>query len=83
MNWLGLEGKVAVVTGAGGGIGKAIAAAFGEAGARVALLDLNGETVAAAARETGGKAIVCDVTSDDSVARAVAEGGRSTMSTDS
>lgn len=73
MNWLGLEGKVAVVTGAGGGIGKAIAAAFGEAGARVALLDLNGETVAAAARETGGKAIVCDVTSDDSVARAVAE----------
>ncbi|MFP1632713.1 SDR family NAD(P)-dependent oxidoreductase [Zhengella sp. ZM62] len=71
MSWLGLEGKVAVVTGAGGGIGKAIATAFRDAGARVALLDLNAATLEAAARETGGKAILCDVTSDDSVEQAV------------
>ncbi|MEM5339269.1 SDR family NAD(P)-dependent oxidoreductase [Paraburkholderia azotifigens] len=37
--WLGLEGKVCVVTGAAGGIGSAIARVLGESGARVALLD--------------------------------------------
>ena len=38
-DWLGLAGKVAVVTGAAGGIGRAIAAGFAAAGAAVALLD--------------------------------------------
>ncbi len=37
--WLGLGGKVCVVTGAAGGIGSAIARVLGESGARVALLD--------------------------------------------
>ena len=35
-----LEDKVAIVTGSGGGIGKATALAFAEAGANVALCDL-------------------------------------------
>ncbi|ACC73135.1 SDR family oxidoreductase [Paraburkholderia phymatum] len=37
--WLALEGKVCVVTGAAGGIGSAIARVLGESGARIALLD--------------------------------------------
>lgn len=67
MSWLGLEGKTAVVTGAGGGIGKAIAAAFAGVGANVALLDINAEAVTASADEIGGVGIACDVTSDASV----------------
>lgn len=71
MSWLGLEGRVAVVTGAGGGIGKAIAAAFAEQGAQVALLDINAETVAASAADIGGLGIACDVTESASVAAAL------------
>ncbi|MGE0313462.1 MAG: SDR family NAD(P)-dependent oxidoreductase [Lautropia sp.] len=64
--FLGLSGRVAVVTGAGSGIGRAIATAFGEAGAAVAVLDRNLEgatrtvdaLVAAGARAC---AIACDV----------------------
>jgi NAD(P)-dependent dehydrogenase (short-subunit alcohol dehydrogenase family) len=75
MSWLGLEGRVAVVTGAAGGIGKAIARGFADAGARVALLDLDRAAVEAAAAETGGQPVVCDVTDAGSVAAAVAAVG--------
>ena len=44
-NLFDLTGKVALVTGAGSGIGEAIAQAMGEAGARVACADINPETV--------------------------------------
>ena len=80
-----LTDKVAVVTGAGSGIGAAIAALFGRQQARVAVVDVD----EAAARRTadaigrdGGRAeaFVCDVSNADAVARlfeAVAsDGGR-------
>ncbi len=62
-----LAGKVALVTGAGGGIGLSTAKAFAEAGALVIVADRNAETVSNAAeqlRSAGHNAIgvVCDVT---------------------
>lgn len=68
-----LAGKLAVVTGAASGIGAAIAEAFAAKGARVALLDMNGEAAAARAADLpGAAAFACDVTDADSVAAAVA-----------
>ena len=66
----GLEGKVAVVTGAGGGIGEACARMFAKAGAAVMLSDINIEScerIAADLNEQGlqAKAIRLDVTSEE------------------
>jgi rhamnose utilization protein RhaD (predicted bifunctional aldolase and dehydrogenase)/NAD(P)-dependent dehydrogenase (short-subunit alcohol dehydrogenase family) len=64
-----LEGQVAVVTGAGGVIGTAIARAFAQVGAEVALLDIDVDAVEKNAKAIGGTAlaIACDVTSAASV----------------
>jgi 3-oxoacyl-[acyl-carrier protein] reductase len=54
-----LEKHIAVVTGAGSGIGRAIAAGYAREGARVVVLDVNGTPAAQTAkeiREAGGKA---------------------------
>jgi len=59
-----LEGKRAFVTGAGAGIGRAIAAAFAEEGARVAVVDVDEERAretAAALPDDLGTALACDV----------------------
>jgi NAD(P)-dependent dehydrogenase (short-subunit alcohol dehydrogenase family) len=62
-----LENHIAVVTGAGSGIGRAIASGYAREGARLVLLDINEKSVAEAAQEilnAGGKAesFVLDVT---------------------
>ena len=64
-----LAGQVAVITGAGGAIGAATAAAFAEAGAEVALLDIDADAAARTAKAIGGAAlaVACDVTSTESV----------------
>jgi len=55
MTWLGLDGKVAIVTGGASGIGKAVCHTLAEQGARVAVADVNEETGAATAAELKGR----------------------------
>lgn len=57
---MNVEGKVAVVTGAGGGIGAALAAGLAERGARVVVADLDPETTGKVAATVGGVAVVGD-----------------------
>jgi NAD(P)-dependent dehydrogenase (short-subunit alcohol dehydrogenase family) len=67
------NGHAALVTGGGSGLGRATAERLAALGAKVALLDINGDAVKAAAEKISGVGIACDVTSADSVAAAVAE----------
>ena len=62
-----LARQVAVVTGAGGTIGRSISASFRAAGADVALLDKDAKAVSAAAAAVGGLGIAADVTDPQSV----------------
>jgi len=71
-SFFSLKGKVAVVTGAGSGIGRAIALRFAAAGSSVRILDLNFPEAGQAAhqiREAGGNAAAfsCDVTDQAAV----------------
>jgi len=73
-----LDGIVCVVTGAGGGIGRAIALALAEAGGRLVILDRSAETAAATldtvlARGAEAVVIGCDTSDEASVAAAAAE----------
>jgi NAD(P)-dependent dehydrogenase (short-subunit alcohol dehydrogenase family) len=63
------EGKVAVVTGGGGGIGAAVVRALASAGARVAIVDVDGAAAEALAGELGeaAHAIQADVSREDDV----------------
>ena len=69
-----LEGKTALVTGGASGFGLGIVETFAREGARVAVLDLNGDAARMAAdRVPGAIAIAADVSKAADVNRAVAE----------
>lgn len=68
-----LEGRVAIVTGGGNGIGLAICESFAREGARVAVLDLAGDAAAAVAAKVGGIAVALDVADPAACADAVAQ----------
>lgn len=72
LNRFSLEGRVAIVTGGGRGIGRAIAGAFAEAGARVALVARSADELERAAAEIGGHAYPADVSDPAAVDGAVA-----------
>jgi 7-alpha-hydroxysteroid dehydrogenase len=83
-----LDGDVALITGAGAGIGRSIAETFAAAGAAVTVTDRNPDAAEAVARwivGSGGRAVSvkCDVTKESdleaSVDRTVAEFGRLTI----
>jgi NAD(P)-dependent dehydrogenase (short-subunit alcohol dehydrogenase family) len=59
-----LDGEVALVTGAAGGIGAAVCRRFAEAGARIAALDLRRP-------QTGDLALACDLSSDSATSAAL------------
>jgi len=72
-----LESKSAIVTGAAGGIGKAIAEVFAREGAKVAIADLNKQGADATAKEFCAKggvalAVAMDVTDEQAVNKGVA-----------
>ncbi|HUD29452.1 MAG TPA: SDR family oxidoreductase [Novosphingobium sp.] len=80
-----VEGKVALITGAGSGVGRAAVLLFCEHGAKVIAADINGanaEETAALAKAAGGEAVAvtCNVADpasvDDAVAKAVERFGR-------
>ncbi|TMF84926.1 MAG: glucose 1-dehydrogenase [Chloroflexi bacterium] len=66
-----LAGKVAIVTGGGAGIGRAIALRFAEQGARLVVADVNAETARAVAEAAGHDALAvpCDVSAPADVDR--------------
>jgi NAD(P)-dependent dehydrogenase (short-subunit alcohol dehydrogenase family) len=77
-DWLGLAGRICVVTGAASGIGNAVATAMVGAGAVVALLDRDRGSCEAAAAELRGRggralAIECDTSDPASVGAAAVE----------
>jgi NAD(P)-dependent dehydrogenase (short-subunit alcohol dehydrogenase family) len=68
-----LKNKVAIVTGGGSGLGEATAIKLAEGGAKVAVLDLNGDAANAVAERIGGRAFAIDITD--------AEAGETTVAT--
>ena len=80
MTWLGLEGATAVITGAGGGIGRAVAVQFAEQGVRTVLIGRTLSSLESTAQEVesiGGVAvpIAADVADPKSLAQAATQAG--------
>ena len=68
-----IAGHAALISGGASGLGRATAAALAAAGAKVALLDIDGAAAQTAATELGGLGLACDVTSAEATERAVAQ----------
>ena len=71
MKIINFKGKVALITGAAGSIGKAVAAQMIEDGAQVVITDLNEETIQQTAAELGCKGMSADVVNAEQVKRVV------------
>lgn len=67
-----IKGHAAIVTGGGSGLGAATAVELAEAGARVALFDLNTDAADELAGRIGGLAVRCDVADPQEAATAIA-----------
>jgi pyridoxal 4-dehydrogenase len=69
------EGRVAVVSGAAQGMGKAVADRLGQEGATVVAVDINGDGANATAKALGGKSfgVACDIGDEDQVGKLFAE----------
>jgi NAD(P)-dependent dehydrogenase (short-subunit alcohol dehydrogenase family) len=66
-----IEGQVALVTGGASGLGAETARELARRGAKVAVLDRNGDGAKAVAAEIGGVGLECDITSTDSIVAAL------------
>jgi NAD(P)-dependent dehydrogenase (short-subunit alcohol dehydrogenase family) len=68
-----IAGHAAIVTGGGSGLGAATARMLAQAGAKVALLDVNAKAAAEVAIDIDGIAIACDVTDPGATETAIGE----------
>jgi 2-dehydro-3-deoxy-L-rhamnonate dehydrogenase (NAD+) len=68
-----MDGKVAVVTGGGQGIGEAVCRRLAAAGAKVGVFDVNGDSAGRVAGEIGGVPLVGDLTKEADLDRVFAE----------
>jgi 3-oxoacyl-[acyl-carrier protein] reductase len=68
-----LDGKVAVVTGGGQGIGEAICRRLAAAGAKVGVFDMNADNATRVAKATGGVPMVGDLTKEADLERVFGE----------
>lgn len=73
---MNVKGLAAIITGGASGLGAGTARKLIEAGAKVALFDLNGDAVKKTAAEIGALGIQCDVTNEASVVAAMAEAAK-------
>ena len=70
---MNIQGQAALVTGGASGLGAQTARELARRGAKVAVLDRNGDGAKALAAQIGGIGIACDITSTDSVLAALAQ----------
>ena len=70
---MNLNDRVAIITGAGSGIGAACAHAFAAKGARVAVVDVNADGARTTAESIDGLAVPCDIADEGAVNAMVAE----------